>query len=139
MITKEELEYLVKIWHTQVKDDSWSFVIFEHGTCVVFQDPKEDIETYVKEVLKKWGPVVPGTDLGDFSVHDIEDEPVWLVTYSHPDITNFVTLKEIANEADDDSIGNTMVIGMTGRNKRVEDAKTLKVIYTEDRHSQENV
>jgi len=139
MITKEELEYLVKIWHTQVKDDSWSFVIFEYGTCVVFQDPKGDIETYVKEVLKKCGPVVPGTDLGDFSVQDIEDEPGWLVTYTHPDIANFVTLNEIENEVDEASIGNTMVIGMTGRNKRVKDAKTLKIIYTEDRRSQENV
>lgn len=133
MINKEELEYLIKIWHTQVKDDSWSFVIFEHGTCVVFKDAKGDIETQAKEVLKKWGTVVPGTDLGDFSVHDIENEPVWLVTYTHPDITNFVTLNEIAKETDEDSIGNTVVIGMTGRNKREEDAKTLKIIYKEIR------
>ncbi len=118
MNKKEELEYLVKILRTQIEDSIPSWVIFEHGTCVIVENDKEDIEAQAKEILKKWGPVVPGTDLGDFSVKDINDEPVWLVTYTHKDIANIVSLKEIANETDEDPIENTMVIGMTGRNKR---------------------
>lgn len=135
MIKKEELEYLVKIWRTQIKDNAPSWAIFEHGTCVIVQEVNEDIETQAKEILKKWGPVVPGTDLGDFSVGDIDDEPVWLVTYTNPDIANFVNRNELTDESNEDSIGNTMVIGMTGRNKRQEDAKTLNIIHIEDNSS----
>ncbi len=132
MTKKEELENLVKIWRVQIKDNPPSWVIFEHGTCVIVKEANVDIKTQAKEILKKWGPVVPGTDLGDFSVADIDDEQLWLVTYTHPDIANIVNLTELSDEAGENPIGNTAIIGITGRNKRQEDAKTLNIIYIED-------
>lgn len=132
MSNTEELELMIDFWRSQVREKTWSWVLFSNGTCVVIKDADKNIRNNAKEILKNFGPVIPGTDLADFSVEEVDLEPGWLVTYSHPDIANFVSINEFAENSEEcDEISEKTFVGLVGRKKRVEDAKTLKIIHIE--------
>ena len=144
MNEEERLNRLIEVWNLIVKPGR-RWVLFEKGTCYVVADPEMDIETHAKEVLKEWGPVVPGTPLGDFSVslyYDDDNHMLgWLVSYGHPDILSFVLVDEVEDlyefigkdDVTKEKAAETyphMVLGMYARNRREEDGKELKIVYS---------
>lgn len=123
-----EKKFLVFIWKTNIRDKPKDWVLFKHGTCVIIQEPITNLELQAKELLKRWGAVIPGTNLGDFIVKQADDSIGWLVTYTHPDIANYVHLSELP---EDFHKSDTVTIGLIGREKRQNDAKSLVIIHKE--------
>ena len=123
---------IIKIWKQLITNEEETWIVFENGTCIILLDPQGEIEKQAIELLKLWGPVVPGTNSGDFSVSKAEDLPGWIIYYAHPDIANYVSPEELPNDQTDDQVYNDMVVGLIGRNKRQEDSQSLKIIYVED-------
>jgi hypothetical protein len=121
---------LVETWRGIIQGDTKSWVLFEHGTCVILMQPEADLAEQAKALLAEWGPVQVGTDSADFNVIELENGSGWVVTCHHPDILVYVPM-------DDDNTAGTsdVVIGLIGRAKRDQDAKELNVIYIEDRRS----
>jgi hypothetical protein len=121
---------LIAIWRGIIQGDSKSWVLFEHGTCVILMQPKVDLAAQAKALLAEWGPVQVGTDSADFDVVELANAPGWVVTCHHPDILVYVPV-------DDENTAGTsdVVIGLIGRAKRGQDAKELKVIHVEDKRS----
>ena len=117
---------LIELWRKIIKPDR-SWVLFEHGTCVVCTDPERDPKEYAIEILKEWGPVYAGTSAGDFNPGTYSDPPGILVTYHHPDILTFIPQDEIE---DPDSPYN-LAAGLVARQKRGEDAEQLNVVHVE--------
>ncbi|MGC9781534.1 MAG: hypothetical protein HZR80_20010 [Candidatus Heimdallarchaeota archaeon] len=78
MNKQNKLNSLVDTWRFIVDDERKSWVVFELGTCVIVKDLEEDLDIKAKELLKAWGPVVPGTSAGDFNVLELEGHPGWV-------------------------------------------------------------
>ncbi|NHK29799.1 MAG: hypothetical protein FK730_00510 [Asgard group archaeon] len=127
----ENMESLIDILRDIIKGEKKIWVMFEHGTCIIIKKPEDNIQSQAIELLKKWGPVVPGTSAGDFNVIDLDNNPGWVVLYHHPDILNYVSPEEIKKEFSEDLIGDQMTIGLFGRKKRHDDAISLKIIHIE--------
>ena len=118
---------LVDTWRKIIVGEGKSWVLFEHGTCVILTGPVEDLAAQATALLKEWGPVVVGTPAGDFNVIKLQDDPGWVVTYHHPDILTYVGSDEFPDgEAPDD-----MIIGLLGRSRRHQDAEELRVVHVE--------
>jgi hypothetical protein len=126
----DERNDLVEIWRSIIQGDSKSWVLFEHGTCVILMQPEVDLAAQAKVLLAEWGPVQVGTDSADFNVIELENGSGWVVTCHHPDILTFVPADE--DKADEPA---EIMIGLMGRSVRDEDAKELKVIHIEDKRS----
>jgi hypothetical protein len=77
--------------------------------------------------MREWGPVVPGTPAGDFSVIELDTAPGWVVTSHHPDILTYVAREEVGDGASEP------FVGLLGRSKRDQDARELEIIHVEDR------
>ncbi|MEA2575678.1 MAG: hypothetical protein QOH93_2976 [Chloroflexia bacterium] len=118
---------LINTWRKIIVGEGKSWVLFEHGTCVVFASPVEDLEGAATALLKEWGPVVAGTPAGDFDVIGLQDDPGWVVTSHHPDILTYVG----ADEFEEGESPDDMIVGLVGRSKRGQDAEELHVIHTE--------
>src|SRR5918998_1702225 len=118
---------LIDIWRRIIIGEGKSWVLFEHGTCVILTSPVADLAGAAMALLKEWGPVIVGTLAGDFNVIALQDDPGWVVTSHHPDILTYVGTDEFEGGATPDD----MIIGLTGRSKRAQDAEELQVIHTE--------
>jgi len=118
---------LVDIWPKIIVGEGKSWVLFEHGTCIIFSSPVEDPVAQATALLKEWGPVVPGTSAGDFNVIELQDHPGWVVTCHHPDILVYVG----PDELEEGEEPNDLVIGLTGRARRDQDAEELQVVHVE--------
>ena len=105
-------------------DQSW--VVFEHGTCVVLTEPQGDLAAQATALLCDWVPQI-GSSKADFSVAELENGHGWVITCAHPDILNFIARNDAGPETGD------AVIGMVGRSKRQQDAQEPRVIHVEDR------
>ena len=116
------------VWHALITDKQKSWVVFEHGTCVVLVEPEADLEKQAKDLLAAYGPVHAGSSFGDFTVMELEAFPGWLVLGHHPDILNYVP----PDEFEDDAAPNDLMVGLIGRQFRDEDAKTLNVVHIND-------
>ncbi|MFX1251920.1 MAG: hypothetical protein ACFFCZ_09950 [Promethearchaeota archaeon] len=132
MSKQEKIVSLVDTWRTIILGEQKSWVMFEHGTCVILMKPQEDLQAQAREILAEWGPVVPGSSLGDFTVITLKNYPGWVVEYHHPDILNYVSPNEFEEDEPDH-----VSVGYIGRNKRREDAKSLNIVHIEDKRSQE--
>ena len=119
---------LIAIWRGIIQGDSKSWVLFEHGTCVILMQTEADLAAQATALLAEWGPVQVGTDSADFDVIELANAPGWVVTCHHPDILVYVPV-------DDENTAGTsdVVIGLIGRSERDQDAKELKVIHIEDK------
>ena len=119
---------LIAIWRGIIQGDSKSWVLFEHGTCVILMQPEADLAAQATALLAEWGPVQVGTDSADFDVIELANAPGWVVTCHHTDILVYVPV-------DDENTAGTsdVVIGLIGRSERDQDAKELKVIHIEDK------
>lgn len=120
-------EDFVAIWRKIIQGDSKSWVMFEHGSCLILMEPKDDLTTQAKEIMRKWGPVHAGSPAGDFSVISMTEHPGWVVTGHHPDMLNYVNPSEISGAINDAKIG------LLGRSRRDKDAKSLNIVHIEDK------
>ena len=121
---------LIETWRGIIQGDSKSWVLFEHGTCVILMQPEDDLAAQAKALLAEWGPVQVGTDLADFNVVKLENDPGlggYLPPPGYP-------LNAPADEDEAEEPAEIMV-GLMGRSMRDEDAKELKVIHIEDKRS----
>ena len=135
MNEQEKTEVLVEKLRVLITGVEASWILFDHGTCVMLKESESDLQEQAKEILKKWGPVVPGTDLGDFNVIKLDKDPGWVVTYSHPFVFNYISPDELAVDESSDPIERDVVIGCLGREKRKQDANSLNIIHIEDKRS----
>jgi hypothetical protein len=102
------------------------WVLFDQGTCVLCRKSGIDLKEHAIEVLKEWGPVVPGTPLGDFDFK-IHDNPSGiLVTYYEPDILTFLMEDEV------EDLGSPLGGALAARYRRGEDAQTLRIVHIEE-------
>ena len=118
---------LIDTWRRIIVGEGKSWVLFEHGTCVILTSPVEDPAGAATALLKEWGPVVVGTPAGDFNVIALQEDPGWVVTSHHRDILTYVGTDEFEEGATPDH----MIIGLIGRAKRGQDAEELQIIHTE--------
>ncbi len=119
---------LVDVWRRIIVGSGKSWVLFQHGTCVILMQPEHDLAAQAIEIMKEWGPVHAGSSAGDFSTIALEDYPGWVVTGHHPDMLNYVSPEELATEAPSD-----LVVGLLGRSKRDQDGEDPQVVHVEDR------
>ncbi|KAJ5177115.1 uncharacterized protein N7482_002992 [Penicillium canariense] len=125
--TQQGVHPHVPIWRT-ILGDQKSWVLFEHGTCVIFPEPGTDLAAQASEFLSTWGPVAVGTSAADFNVIEL-DNPLtgWVVTGHSPDVLNYVSPQDVTESEPPD-----FLVGLYGRGNRDQDAHSLKVIHIED-------
>lgn len=104
-----------------------SWVLFEHGTCVILMEPEVDLAAQAVALLQQYGPVHAGSSFGDFGMIKLKDGRGWVVTCHHSDILTFVGADEAGPDASE------MVVGLLGRSKRAQDAEDVRVMHVEDK------
>ncbi|MET7685387.1 hypothetical protein [Streptomyces sp. NPDC005423] len=120
-----DTETLIDTWRGLLAGSGKSWVLFEHGTCVVIEDPAGDLAERATGLLREFGPVQVAGPSGDFRVLELGEEQGWLVTGHHPDVVTFVA----SGEPDEPS---HLAVGMHGRAKRDQDGTGLRVVHVED-------
>jgi hypothetical protein len=118
---------LIEAWRDTINGPDKSWVLFEHGTCVILMEPEVDLATQATALLREWGPVHAGSSFGDFGTITLDNGRGWVVTCHHNDILTFVGPDEVGPDAGD------VVIGLLGRSKRGQDAEECRVLHVEDR------
>ncbi|MFE2724792.1 hypothetical protein [Kitasatospora sp. NPDC059327] len=123
-----DTEALAGTWRRLITDRAKSWVLFEHGTCVVLVAPAdaEDLAGRARTLLADAGPVRAGSSAGDFGVIDLGDTAGWVVTGDHPDVLTYVGPVEPAERSE-------LAVGLFGRAKRHRDGTDLRVVHVEDR------
>jgi hypothetical protein len=121
-----DAEDLVELWRRILAPSGASWVLFEHGTCVVLKEPAGDLAGQASGILGEFGPVRVGSAAGDFNVLTLKDGTGWLVTGHHPDVVTYVALDEPADSSHP-------AVGIHGRGKRHQDGTALRVAHVEDR------
>ena len=104
------------------------WVLFRHGTVVGPIPAGEEPAAHATELMRKWGPVRPGSPAGDIRVLRPKDGQWdgWVILSHHPMIATLITLAEKPNAAELD-----VVVGLFGRGKRDLDARELDVVHVE--------
>lgn len=105
------------------------WVLYENGTVIYYSkdniNNKEDMIKLSLDLIDE--KVVPGTSTADFSVNRMDiyfpNEPIYVVVYTQPE--NMITII-----VDESNKTNDLLIGLSGRQKRIEDEKIRKVIAT---------
>src|SRR3954470_5207367 len=103
---------LVEAWRSSIAGEGKSWVLFEHGTCVIFTNATGDIEKQAHDLLAEWGPVQVATPSADFNVIELAEQPGWVVTCHPPDILNYVSPDEMGPEPAE------IMVGLIGRGMR---------------------
>nr|WP_236719203.1 hypothetical protein [Wenjunlia vitaminophila] len=119
-------EMIIDVWQRLLPDPRKSWVLFEHGTCVVLAAPDGDLAEQAIEILRKYGPVEAGSAAGDFGVINVRDADGWVVTGHHRDVLTHVAPDEPSGHED-------LAVGLCGRAKRHRDGTELNVVHVEDR------
>jgi hypothetical protein len=117
-----------ELWRGIILGADKSWVAFENGTCVVLTAPDGDLGEQARALLAERGTVHVGSPAGDFGVIELPDARGWVVTGHHPDILTYVAPDELTAPSPTD-----LAIGLTGRGKRDQDARELRVAHVEDR------
>ncbi|MFE9453776.1 hypothetical protein [Streptomyces sp. NPDC006739] len=120
-----DTEKLIDAWRRFLTGSGKSWVLFEHGTCVVLEQPAADLAAQAVDVLREFGPVQVATAAGDFRVLELGNGEGWLVTGHHPDVVTFVP-------GDDPEEPSHLAVGMLGRSRRDRDGRELRVVHVED-------
>lgn len=119
-------EMLTDVWRRLLADPHKSWVLFEHGTCVVLMAPDGESAEQATEILREFGPVHAGSSAGDFGVIDLEDAEGWVVTGHHHDVLTYVGPDEAVDPSE-------IAVGLLGRSKRHRDGTELQVVHVEDK------
>ena len=120
----------VEVLRRVIKNPELSWVLFQHGTCVLVPEPAADLAMQATETLKEDGPVHAGSALGDFATLVLAKNMGWGVTSHREEIFTLVGPGELSGAA-----ANSLSIGLLGRSKRSQDASELTVIHVEGRRS----
>jgi len=121
MDSGERIIQLIEFWQ-KIIDPETDWVLFENGTCVVCKVSGTDVKEHAIETLREWGPVVPGTPLGDFDFELHENPLGLLIKYYNPDILSFLMVDEFE--------GNSPLGGaLLARHRRELDSKTLRIVH----------
>ncbi|MHB9858340.1 hypothetical protein [Streptomyces sp. YIM S03343] len=120
-----DTETLIDAWRRLLTGSGKSWVLFEHGTCVVVEDPVGDLAEHATGILRQYGPVQVASPAGDFRVLELNNGEGWLVTGHHPDVVTFVPI----GDCDDQS---HLAVGILGRTRRGQDGDELRVVHVED-------
>lgn len=131
MMTAVNTEMLIETWQRLLDDPQKSWVLFEHGTCVVLTAPDGDLAEQATEILREFGPAHAGSSAGDFGVIDLKDAEGWVVTGHHNDVLTYVG----PDEPHDPS---QIAVGLSGRSKRHRDGTELRIVHVEDRRASTN-
>lgn len=123
---------LVDVWRRILVDvfvggEPVSWVLFEHGTCVVLTDPAGDPADQAIGMLREYGPVRIGTSSADMGTIEPDDGPGWVVTGHHPDILTYVGPGERRGGRSE------LAVGLIGRATRDADSHELTVVHVEDK------
>ncbi|WP_030884220.1 hypothetical protein [Streptomyces sp. NRRL F-5053] len=118
-------ETLRDIWQRLLADPHKSWVLFEHGTCVVLTAPEGELAEQATGILREFGPVHAGSSAGDFGMIDPEDVEGWVVTGQHNDVLTYVGPDEPGDQSQ-------IAVGLCGRSKRHRDGTELNVVHVED-------
>jgi hypothetical protein len=127
MMAGVDTETLIDAWRRLLAGSGKTWVLFEHGTCVVLEQPTGDLAAQATEILREFGPARVGGPAGDFRVLELHNGEGWLVTGHHPDVVTFVPL-------DDPDDPTHLAVGILGRSRRDLDGTELHVVYVEDSH-----
>ena len=113
---------------TVLTGEGKSFVVFEHGSVVVFVDAAADADLAADALalLADMGPVAIGGPAGDFSVISLPDGRGWAVTSHHTDLLTLVLPGEVDEGAE------VVRVGLYGRSKRGQDAAEPVVVHVHD-------
>jgi len=128
-----DTEELVSTWRQiltrpNIVGDAKSWVMFDHGTCVVLPEPhpEDDLGERAVSLLAEYGPVHIGSPAADFAVVRLEDLPGWCVSCHHDDVLTYVEPGDVTRGAGD------LEVGLCGRSKRHMDGTELTVAHIED-------
>lgn len=116
---------LIAIWRRLLADPHKSWVLYEHGTCVVLTSPDGELAEQATGILRTFGPAHAGSAAGDFGVIDLEDADGWVVTGHHHDVLTYVGAEELDGPSE-------VAVGLFGRSKRHQDGTGLHVVHVED-------
>jgi hypothetical protein len=122
---------LIEAWRATIDGPGKSWVLSEHGTCVILMEPEAELAAQATALLREYGPVRGGSSFGDFGLITLDDGRGWVVTCHHDDILTFVGSNEAEADAED------VAIGLLGRSKRRQDAEELRVVHVEDKRQTE--
>jgi len=126
MMTAVHTEIPIDVWQRLLADPRKSWVLFEHGTCVVLTAPDGELAEQATEILKEFRPAHAGSSPGDFRVIDLKDDEGWVVAGHHNDVLTYVGPGEPVDESE-------IAVGLFGRSKRHRDGTELHVVHVEDR------
>ncbi|MFE0642673.1 hypothetical protein ACFW2Y_13810 [Streptomyces sp. NPDC058877] len=126
MMSNVNTEMLIDVWQRLLVDPHASWVLFEHGTCVVLTAPEEELAEQATDLMKEFGPAHAGSSAGDFGVIDPEHVEGWVVTGHHDDVLTYVG-------PDEPEAQSHIAVGLFGRSKRHRDGTELHVVHVEDR------
>jgi len=125
----QEIESRVALWRALIQGEQKSWVLFEHGTCLILMQPEADLAAQARQIMAAWGPVQVGTPSADFNVIALPDPPGgWVVTGHHPDMLNYVAPGDGSGPRPPD-----LVVGLIGRGSRDQDAQGLRIVHIEDK------
>lgn len=124
MMTTVDTETLIDAWRRLLTGSGKSWVLFEHGTCVVLEHPAADLTEQAVGILREFGPVHVATSAGDFRVLELNTGEGWLVTSHHPDVVTFVP-------RDDPEDPSHLAVGILGRSRRDRDGTELRAVHVE--------
>lgn len=125
MMAVVDTETLIDAWRRLLAGSGKPWVLFEHGTCVVLEEPGGGLADRATEILRAYGPVSVGGPAGDFRVLELKNGEGWLVTGHHPDVVTFVALEDSEDPSH-------LAVGMLGRSRRDRDGRDLHVVHVED-------
>ncbi|MET7451544.1 hypothetical protein ABZT03_06530 [Streptomyces sp. NPDC005574] len=128
MMAAVDTEALIDVWRRLLTDPRKSWVLFEHGTCVVLTASEGDLAEQATEILRKFGPAHAGSSAGDFSVIDVRDVEGWVVTGHHHDVLTYVGPDEPHDRSE-------IAAGLSGRSKRHRDGTELRAVHVEDKRA----
>ncbi|MGW1728432.1 hypothetical protein ACWCQK_36795 [Streptomyces sp. NPDC002306] len=126
MMTAVNTESLIDVWQRLLADPYKSWVLFEHGTCVVLPAPDGELAEQATEILKEFGPAHAGSSAGDFGVIELKDVEGWVVTGHHNDVLTYVGPDEPHDRS-------KIAVGLLGRSKRHRDGTELHIVHVEDK------
>jgi hypothetical protein len=112
----------IERWKQLVAHQSYPWVVFAHGTCVVLTEPESDLARQATDLIQQW-PVHAGSNLADFGVLPLTDAPGWVVTCAHPDILTYLAPEEVEEGSSE------IALGLQGRAKRDQDAHEKRIIF----------
>ena len=124
----ENVSRTISWWSKVLKNsDRKKWVMFEHGTVIIFTDRHDDQDKDLfqdaKTIMEEDGPVIPGTPQGDFHLIEVKDPSPGHIIISHNRNMLTVHCGALDNEENKGS-----GIGLVLRDRRDLDSHNLIIV-----------